>query len=42
MMWTKKAVAFMSSRRAIVKDAQLFRDVYASAILDRPGHVVIG
>ena len=32
----------MSWRRAIVKDAQLFKYNYASAILERPGHHVVG
>ena len=42
MTWTKKACSFMSSNRAIVKDAQLFKDYYASAILERPGHQIVG
>ena len=42
MPWTKAACAFMSWRRAIVKDAQLFNYHYASAILERPGHHVVG
>ena len=37
MPWTKKACAFMSYRRAIVKDVELFRATYATAILNRPG-----
>ena len=32
----------MCSNRAIVKDAQLFKDYYASAILERPGHQIVG
>ena len=37
MPWTKKAAAFMCSRKAIVKDVELFRATYATAILNRPG-----
>ena len=32
----------MCSRRAIVKDVELFKDMYATAILDRPGKQVVG
>ena len=42
MPWTRAACAFMCSRRAIVKETQLFRATYASAILGRPGHHVVG
>ena len=42
MLWTTRACSFMYPRRAIVKDVQLFRATYASAILGRPGHQVVG
>ena len=32
----------MTARKAIVKGAQLFRDTYASTILGREGHFVLG
>ena len=32
----------MDSRKAIVKSAQLFNDSFAVAVLDRPGHQIIG
>ena len=41
-MWTKQACEGMTARKAIVKGAQLFRDTYASAILGRDGHKVVG
>ena len=41
-LWTKKAAAFMCSRKAIVKDVELFKDMYATAILNRPGKQVVG
>ena len=42
MLWTRQACAFMCSRRAIVRDVQLFKDMYASAVLGRAGHQVVG
>ena len=41
-MWTKQACEGMTARKAIVKGAQLFRDTYASAVLGRDGHLVVG
>ena len=41
-MWTKQACEGMTARKAIVKGAQLFKDSYAVAILERPGHHVVG
>ena len=35
--WTKAAAAFMCSRKAIIKDVELFRITYATAIMNRPG-----
>ena len=32
----------MSARKAKVKGAQLFKDMYAAAVLGREGHHVIG
>ena len=40
--WTKEACAGMTSRKAVVKNAQLFKDSFAVAVMDRPGHQIVG
>ena len=41
-LWTQKACLGMCARKAKVKGAQLFKDSYAVAVLEKEGHHVIG